>query len=172
MKWLKHDSDAHDNLKFQELLSQYKMMGYGVWWICCELVAQNIDGKRPIFSISKKKNWLKKLKMVSGISLPTLERILQVLAESDLISKKALKIGTLSIPQMKDRSDEYTDKVARDKRHSREGVGIKSPLTEQKRTEQKRTDNDSLISSNERPPNPEGLRKLKELKSKFLYKKQ
>ncbi len=136
MRWFKHDSISYNNLKFQDLLDQYKMVGYGVWWVCCELVAQQVEGKRPTYSITKDKNWLKKLYKITEISYPTLQKILQLLADSNLISKKALKIGTLSIPKMKERCDEYTDKIGRKSRQSRDNISLEQNRTDKNREEE------------------------------------
>ena len=129
MKWFRHDSDAHNNLKFQELLDRYKMIGYGVWWVCCELVANQSDPKKGGFSISKKKNWTKRLRKITGISGSTLDGILQLLAESNLISKKALKSGSLSIPKMKDRMDDYSERVRRVFEQSKNNVPVQHNTT-------------------------------------------
>ena len=55
MKWFRHNSDSYSNLKIQELIGEHGIEGYGVWWICCELVAQ--QGEK--FSLKNTKNWTK-----------------------------------------------------------------------------------------------------------------
>ena len=113
MKWFRHDSDAHNNLKFQEVWDKWKLMGYGLFWLCCELVASHSNSKRPRFLLKKDKNWLKYLKKVCGVSEGTLQKMLDDFAEINLISKKQLQKGTLSIPKMKERLDEYTESVVK-----------------------------------------------------------
>lgn len=140
MKWFKHFTDAHDNLKFEDFLDTWKMMGYGVWWVCCELVASEVNPKKPRFSITKKKNWKKKLRKFSGISETTLDKILADLAENNLISKKALNLGSLSIPKMKEKCDEYTDRIGIQSRETPDKVSTK-------RREEKRIEEEESNSS-------------------------
>ena len=45
MKWFKHYSDAHKNLKLRALINAYDWKGYGVWWIVCEIVSK--EGTHP-----------------------------------------------------------------------------------------------------------------------------
>ena len=127
MKWFRHDADSHNNLKFQDLLDKYKMMGYGVFWICCEMVASQVELKELKFQIPKKRDWKRYLRKKTGISGSTLDAILQVLADCSLIDKKALKRGSLSIPKMEDRMDEYSIAVSRGYRESKYKVNTKYP---------------------------------------------
>ena len=43
MKWLKHDSDANQDAKLQNVLLDYGLEGYGLYWYCIELIANRVD---------------------------------------------------------------------------------------------------------------------------------
>jgi len=109
MKWIRHNSNSHRNLKFQGIIKRFGWKGYGLYWICCELVAEQGNNYRILAS----KSWKNYLKKTSSISDKKLNEFLTALAEANLISQKALKDGDLAIPKMKDYSDDYTKQLRR-----------------------------------------------------------
>lgn len=51
MKWFKHDADASIDAKLQELLLDYGASGYGLYWYCVELIAQNVTESNITFEL-------------------------------------------------------------------------------------------------------------------------
>lgn len=51
MKWFKHDSDASIDSKLQSLLLDYGASGYGLYWYCIELIAQNVNENNITFEL-------------------------------------------------------------------------------------------------------------------------
>jgi len=51
MKWFKHDTDANMDAKLQEIMLDYGLEGYGLYWYCIELVAQNVNGDNLTFEL-------------------------------------------------------------------------------------------------------------------------
>lgn len=51
MKWFKHDTDASIDAKLQELLLDYGASGYGLYWYCLELIAQNVNENNITFEL-------------------------------------------------------------------------------------------------------------------------
>lgn len=43
MKWFKHDSDANRDEKLQNVLLDYGLEGYGLYWYCLELITYDVD---------------------------------------------------------------------------------------------------------------------------------
>lgn len=43
MKWFKHDADANADAKLQNVLLDYGLEGYGLYWYCIELIAGKVD---------------------------------------------------------------------------------------------------------------------------------
>ena len=107
MKWFRHESNSHKNLKFQALIDKFGWEGYGFFWILCELVAE--QGKN--YRISPTKNWKKYFFSNLNISEEKCDELLGEMADSNLISKKSLNKGILSIPKMKDYADNYTSRL-------------------------------------------------------------
>jgi hypothetical protein len=131
MKWFKHETDAHTNLKLQTVIDTYGLEAFGYYWICVELVALQSEN----FKLKAEKNWKNYLKKLSGLTQEQQEPYLQLFAETKLIDKKALKKGTLSIPKLAERCDEYTEKKLRKSRQYPDNV-----LLEEKRKEENRTE--------------------------------
>lgn len=107
MKWFKHESDAYTNLKLQILRNEFGFEGYGFFWLCLELIAQ--QGKN--FELSTDKQWLRALEGITGFKKEKVEKLLERLADLELIDKKSLKKGNLYAPKMSERADEYTAKL-------------------------------------------------------------
>lgn len=51
MKWYKHDSDASMDAKIQEILLDYGLEGYGLYWYCLELITSKVDNDNVTFSL-------------------------------------------------------------------------------------------------------------------------
>lgn len=128
MKWFKHYSDAYSNLKLRIIRQEFKGDGYGAYWLCLELVAQQGDTN---FEISKEKQWKKILEFELGIKEEKLELILTKFAELGLIDLQKFQKGILSIPKMIEYQDEYREKVGRKSRQHPDSVGLDKIRTEE-----------------------------------------
>lgn len=51
MKWFKHDADANADAKLQNVLLDYGLEGYGLYWYCIELIAGNVDVDNLTFNL-------------------------------------------------------------------------------------------------------------------------
>ena len=51
MKWFKHDSDANMDDKLQDVLLDYGLEGYGLYWYCIELISGKIDKDNVNFEL-------------------------------------------------------------------------------------------------------------------------
>lgn len=51
MKWFKHDSNAARDRKLQNVIIDYGMEGYGLYWYCVELIAERVDGNNLTFEL-------------------------------------------------------------------------------------------------------------------------
>jgi len=109
MKWFQHQSDSYTDLALKEIIAEFGMEGYGFFWICCELIAQQGNN----YCINNKKNWKKVLKLVSSLPDQKVDEILQKFAELDLISLKSFTNGILAIPKMRRYSDDTTKRLRR-----------------------------------------------------------
>jgi len=140
MKWLRHNSDSYCNLKMQILISKHGMTGYGIFWVCCELVAQQGEGYR----LTKDKNWKEALCSIAKVDILTLNTVLQELATNRLIDATALKQGDLFLPKMEEYVDETTRRKNREIRSDSVDTTAKSvgsaATNDTKRDDTKRDD--------------------------------
>lgn len=51
MKWFKHDADANADAKLQNVLLDYGLEGYGLYWYCVELIAGSVDVDNLTFQL-------------------------------------------------------------------------------------------------------------------------
>lgn len=51
MKWFKHDTNASADSKLQNVLLDYGLEGYGLYWYCIELIAGNVEADNITFSL-------------------------------------------------------------------------------------------------------------------------
>lgn len=51
MKWIKHDTDANQDAKLQNVLLDYGLEGYGLYWYCIELIAGRVDKDNITFEL-------------------------------------------------------------------------------------------------------------------------
>ena len=51
MKWIKHDTDANQDAKLQNVLLDYGLEGYGLYWYCIELIAGKVDKDNITFEL-------------------------------------------------------------------------------------------------------------------------
>ena len=51
MKWFKHDSNAAIDAKIERLIIRYGLEGYGLYFYCLELIAQNIEAHNITFEL-------------------------------------------------------------------------------------------------------------------------
>ena len=51
MRWFKHDSNANADSKLQNVLLDYGLEGYGLYWYCIELIAGKVEVDNITFSL-------------------------------------------------------------------------------------------------------------------------
>lgn len=51
IKWIKHDTDANQDAKLQNVLLDYGLEGYGLYWYCIELIAGKVDKDNITFEL-------------------------------------------------------------------------------------------------------------------------
>ena len=51
MQWIKHDTDANQDAKLQNVLLDYGLEGYGLYWYCIELIAGKVDKNNITFEL-------------------------------------------------------------------------------------------------------------------------
>lgn len=135
MKWIKHFSNAHNNLKFEEIIDKFGWEGYAYYWVLLELVAEQGSN----FRLPPGKCWKIRGKKLFKLSNEKFDDYLNLLAQKRLISKKALSNGTLYIPKMQEYADEYTRKLLTNSGVTPDKLPLEENRIEENRIEKKRS---------------------------------
>lgn len=133
MKWFKHETDAHSNLKLQGLIDKFGLEGYGYYWSCLELIGKSGEE----YKVKSTKDWMLYFKKFLNIEIEKQIKILDYLSEKNLIDKAELGKGNLHAPKLAERCDEYTDKVRRKSGQGRDNVRLEENRIEENRREKK-----------------------------------
>lgn len=140
MKWFKHQSDANMNAKLQEIIFDHGIEGYGLYWYCIELVAQNVSSENLTFEL---KHDARIIARNIGLSANRVEEIMRAFIENDLFSASEGRIQCLKLAK---RADDFTAKAIRrssNKNLINQSVGVspsesdKVPLEEEVRSKKK-----------------------------------
>lgn len=51
MKWFRHDASANRDAKLQKLRIKYGLEGYGLYWYCIELIAEDVEESKLTFEL-------------------------------------------------------------------------------------------------------------------------
>lgn len=132
MKWFKHETDAHTNLKLQILIRENGLASYGYYWFLVELVGK--EGEE--FRVLPEKKWKNFAKLLLNLEEKEQEVFLQAISSLELIDKKSLTKGILYIPKLAERSDDYTKRVRRVSVQSSDNVHLEEKRRDKKRIEQ------------------------------------
>lgn len=143
MKWFKHNSDAHTNLKTGAVIAEYGVGAYGFWWLCVELVAHQGD----MYALGADKNWKRGLMRVSGASMEDIDTWLAFFADERLIDAEALARGELHIPNLAEYCDDYSSRSVRTKSQSVRTKSDKVPLEEKRKEEKRKEEKDAKPTS-------------------------
>lgn len=148
MKWFKHDSNANTDAKLRKLRIKYGMEGYGLYWYCLELIAQNVDKNNLTFELEHD------AEIISHDTGIHVERVQEMMTSMVNLGLFENNNGAVTCLKMAMRLDETTSKNIQIKQlqdqiriNSRPvpdylptESGNSPARTEQKRTEQNRTE--------------------------------
>jgi Domain of unknown function (DUF4373) len=148
LKWFKHDSNANTDAKLRKLRLKYGMEGYGLYWYCLELIAQNVEKHNLTFELEHDAEILAH---DTGIHFERIQEMMQDMVKLGLFENNT---GAITCMKMAMRLDETTSKhpkikllqdtIRNNSRQSPDSLPIdsgQSPArTEQNRTEQIRTE--------------------------------
>lgn len=132
MKWFKHDSNASMDAKLQEVLLDYGLEGYGLYWYCIELIAATVEKDNLTFKLEHD---VRIIARNTGTTLQKTEEIIKRFVELGLFEDSK---GVVSCLKLAKRTDEYTAKLTRKRKKSGHSPDKIPPnRREQNRREQK-----------------------------------
>lgn len=139
MKWFKHDSDSSMDAKLQEILLDYGLEGYGLYWYCLELIASNVDKNNLNFELEHD------ARIIARNTGNTAQKVQEMMAKFIDLGLFENVDGVVTCLKMMTRTDEYTQKIINNKNMSLGSVPTlsgqnpkKSALIEEKRTDKNR----------------------------------
>lgn len=155
MKWFKHDSDANLDAKLQNVLLDYGLEGYGLYWYCLELIAGKVNDENISFELEHDARIIARN---TGSTPQKVSEMMQYFVNQKLFESNVA--GVISCRRMAKRLDKSmtSNKKMRDiidgiKCKSHDSVMIGSELShdkvmqEEKRREEIRKDNIILSDS-------------------------
>lgn len=148
MKWFKHDASANMDAKLKKVRMKYGMEGYGLYWLCLELIAQNVEKHNLSFALEHDSEVIA---FDSGINRALVEEMINYMVELKLFENVG---GIIYCLKMSTKTDEYVGKLLRSSESDSDSLQrlsgespdksrTKSRLTEENRTEENRTDSES-----------------------------
>lgn len=146
MKWFKHDTDASIDAKLQELLLDYGASGYGLYWYCVELIAQNINDSNITFELEHDARIIARN---LNLTVQETKDMMQKMINLELFSiSKNNKLACYALANRLDQSmtssPKFRNLISRIKENSHDFIMTKSTIShdkvmqEEKRREKKR----------------------------------
>lgn len=109
MKWYKHDSNANTDARLRRVRMKYGMEGYGLYWYCLELIAQNVEKHNLSFELEHDSEIIAH---DTGIHCELVQDMMAYMVELGLFEQSE---GIITCLKMASRTDEYTQKLIRTK---------------------------------------------------------
>ncbi|MBL4940053.1 MAG: DUF4373 domain-containing protein [Colwellia sp.] len=107
MKWFKHEATANMDAKLQEVLLDYGLEGYGLYWYCLELIAGNVEADKLTFELEHDARIIARN---TGSSVQRVEEMMGRFASLGLFESANGVITCLKLAKV---SDDYTSKMVR-----------------------------------------------------------
>lgn len=140
MKWFKHDTDANMDAKLQEVMLDYGLEGYGLYWYCIELIAQNVNGDNLTFELEHD------ARIIARNTGSTPQKVEQMMTSFINLGLLNADNGHIFCLKLAARCDDFTAKAVRRngiKAITNQSVGVsptnseKVPLEEEVRSKKK-----------------------------------
>lgn len=117
MKWFKHDTDANMDAKLQEVMLDYGLEGYGLYWYCIELIAQNVNGDNLTFELEHD------CRIIARNTGSTPQKVEQMMKSFISLGLLNTDNGHVFCLKLASRCDDFTAKAVRRN-------GVKSPTNQ------------------------------------------
>ena len=109
MKWFKHDSNANMDAKLQEIMLDYGLEGYGLYWYCIELIAQRVQVDNLTFELEHD---CRIIARNTGSSVQKVEQMMKDFIRLGLFNADN---GHVFCLKLADRCDDFTRKIVKSK---------------------------------------------------------
>ena len=109
MKWFKHEASANMDAKLQEVLLDYGLEGYGLYWYCLELIAGNVEADKLTFELEHD---CRIIARNTGSTAQKVQEMMTSFIKVGLFEESQGRITCLKLAKV---SDDYTAKLVRSK---------------------------------------------------------
>lgn len=134
MKWFKHDATAGMDAKLKKLRLRYGLEGYGLYWYLLECIARTVEPHNLTYELEEDSELLA---AELSMNRDQVEEMMLFMVDLSLFEQAD---GIVSCLKLRDRSDEYTQKLLRKDRSVRTKSGEHPEKVPPIRIEQKRTE--------------------------------
>ena len=146
MKWYKHDSNANCDARLRKVRLKYGMEGYGLYWYCLELIAQNIEEHNLSFELEHDAEIIS---ADTGIHYEVVQEMMEYMIDLGLFEQNAGVITCFKMLKRLDQSmtsNKHMRQLIHDAKKSHDIVMTKSGfiMEEESRVEEKRVDKNRL----------------------------
>ena len=139
MKWFKHESGASLDAKLQEVLLDYGLEGYGLYWYCLELIAGNVTPDNLTFELEHD------ARIIARNTSSTTQRVQEIMKRFVELGLFESYEGIVKCLKLAKKTDEYTAKLLSKSRQAPDKLPTvsgqnpeKSALLEEKRIDKKK----------------------------------
>jgi hypothetical protein len=101
MKWIKHDADANQDAKLQNVLLDYGLEGYGLYWYCIELIAGKVSKDCITFELEHDARIIARN---TGSTPKKVEEIMTYFVDSGLFENSSGMITCMKLAKRLDKS--------------------------------------------------------------------
>lgn len=137
MKWIKHDTDANQDAKLQNVLLDYGPEGYGLYWYCIELIAGKVDKDNITFELEHDARIIARN---TGSTPQKVEEMMRYFVELGLFENADGVITCLKLARRLDKSmtsnTEMRALIENMRNHDRVMTKSEKPMQEEKRLEE------------------------------------
>ncbi len=141
MKWIKHDTDANNDAKLQNVLLDYGLEGYGLYWYCLELIAGKVDKDNITFELEHDARIIARN---TGSTAQKVSEIMRYFVEIGLFEGTEGVITCLKIARRLDKSmtsnPQMREIIENLKSHDSVMIESENPMQDQIRLDQIRLD--------------------------------
>lgn len=134
MKWFKHDATAGMDAKLKKLRLRYGLEGYGLYWYLLECIARTVEPHNLTYELEEDSELLA---AELNMNREQIEEMMHFMCDLSLFEHTD---GIVSCLKLRDRSDEYTQKLLRKSKSVRTKSGEDPEKVPPIRTEQNRTE--------------------------------
>ncbi|WPH64073.1 conserved phage C-terminal domain-containing protein [Vibrio phage vB_VpP_1] len=149
MKWIKHDTDANQDAKLQNVLLDYGLEGYGLYWYCLELIAGKVDKDNITFELEHDARIIARN---VGSTAQKVEEMMRYFVKIGLFECSNNVITCLKLARRLDKSmtsnPQMREIIENFKNHDGVMTPSEKPMQDQIRSDQNRIDNKPLSESN------------------------